>query len=75
MAVIAQAQQTAAASGLRARLLTAIQRIQETRARRAVYRQTVRELNALTTRDLDDLGISRSMITRLAHEAAWGDAK
>ena len=38
-------------------------------------RQTVRELNALTTRDLDDLGISRSMITRLAHEAAWGSAQ
>ncbi|MAL27001.1 MAG: hypothetical protein CL820_14175 [Croceicoccus sp.] len=49
--------------------------MQENRARRAVYRQTVRELNALTARDLDDLGINRSMITRLAHEAAWGEAK
>jgi len=37
--------------------------------------ETVRELNALTARDLDDLGINRSMITRLAHEAAWGEAK
>ncbi|WP_245686692.1 DUF1127 domain-containing protein [Paracoccus tibetensis] len=75
MAVIAQAHNTAADAGLRGRLLTAIQRMQEHRARRAVYRQTVRELNALTTRDLTDLGISRSMITRLAHEAAWGAAK
>ncbi len=71
MAAIAQAH-PAAASGPRGRLLSAIQRMQDNRARRAVYRQTVRELNALTTRDLDDLGISRSMITRLAHEAAWG---
>ncbi len=36
------------------------------------YRQTVRELNALTNRDLADLGINRAMIGRLAHEAAWG---
>ncbi|MCT4333356.1 MULTISPECIES: DUF1127 domain-containing protein [Paracoccus] len=72
MAVIAHSHSPAAASGLRGRLLAAIQQMQENRARRAVYRQTVRELNALTTRDLDDLGISRSMITRLAHEAAWG---
>ncbi|MBU3028691.1 DUF1127 domain-containing protein [Paracoccus sp. XHP0099] len=55
--------------------MAAVQRFQENRARNAVYRQTVRELNALTTRDLDDLGISRSMITRLAHEAAWGTSK
>lgn len=75
MAVIAQALNTTADAGLRGRLLSAIQRMQENRARRAVYRQTVRELNALTTRDLDDLGINRSMITRLAQEAAWGAAK
>ncbi|WP_240643486.1 DUF1127 domain-containing protein [Paracoccus siganidrum] len=72
MAVIAQANVVAAESGLRGRLLSAIQRMQENRARRAVYRQTVRELNALTARDLNDLGISRSMIPSLAREAAWG---
>lgn len=38
--------------------------------RRKVYSKTVRELNALSTRELADLGISRSMITRLALEAA-----
>jgi uncharacterized protein YjiS (DUF1127 family) len=74
MTVIAQAHSTAEA-GLRGRLMTAVQRMQENRARRAVYRQTLRELNALSNRDLGDLGISRSMITRLAHEAAWGDQK
>jgi uncharacterized protein YjiS (DUF1127 family) len=41
-------------------------------ARYRVYRRTFAELNALTSRDLDDLGISRSMITRLAYEAAYG---
>lgn len=47
-------------------------RLQEARARRAVYRQTVNELSNLSNRDLDDLGIHRSMITRIASEAAWG---
>lgn len=41
-------------------------------ARRAMYRQTVRELGDLTARDLADLGISRSMIRPVAYEAAWG---
>jgi uncharacterized protein YjiS (DUF1127 family) len=41
-------------------------------ARRAIYRQTLRELNALSGRELADLGIHRSMITRLAQEAAYG---
>lgn len=72
MTVIANTQSTAATTGLRGRLLRAMQRVQENRARRAVYRQTMRELNALTDRDLNDLGISRSMINRLSHEAAYG---
>ncbi len=37
-----------------------------------VYRQTVSELSELSTRELDDLGISRSMIKRIALEAAYG---
>lgn len=37
-----------------------------------VYTRTYAELNALSTRELDDLGISRSMISRLALEAAYG---
>ena len=65
---------TGAENGLAGRLMGAIQRMQENRARRAVYRQTVRELNALTARDLDDLGIHRSMISRIAQEAAYGTA-
>jgi uncharacterized protein YjiS (DUF1127 family) len=41
-------------------------------ARRAVYAQTVRELNALTERELADLGIARADITTIAREAAYG---
>lgn len=75
MTVIAQTQHAAETHGFRGRLLNAIQRMQENRARRAIYHQTLRELNALTARDLADLGISRSMITRLAHDAAYSDGK
>ena len=72
MAAIAHTHNAAATPGFAGRLMAAIQHMQENRARRVIYRQTVRELNALTNRDLADLGISRAMISRLAHEAAWG---
>ncbi|MGC9370558.1 MAG: DUF1127 domain-containing protein [Paracoccaceae bacterium] len=45
---------------------------QEKRARRRLYRQTVRELSTLNARELADLGIHPTMIQRLAHEAAYG---
>lgn len=38
--------------------------------RREAYAQTVNELGALTDRDLNDLGIARCDIRRLAREAA-----
>ena len=41
-------------------------------ARRAVYNQTVRELNTLTDRELADLGIARTDIPAVAREAAYG---
>ena len=41
-------------------------------ARRAVYAQTVRELNTLTDRELADLGIARASIPAVAREAAYG---
>ena len=37
-----------------------------------VYRKTIAELSVLSTRELDDLGLSRSMIKRTAFEAAYG---
>ncbi len=45
-------------------------RISEALAKRRVYKRTYAELSQLSTRELDDLGISRSMISRLAREAA-----
>lgn len=38
--------------------------------KRQMYKRTYDELNRLSTRELDDLGISRGMITRLALESA-----
>jgi len=37
------------------------------------FSQTYEELNSLSQRELDDLGIERSMITRIAMEAAYGN--
>jgi len=41
--------------------------------RRAVYKRTVRELRALTEREMADLGIHPAMINEVAHEAAYGN--
>jgi uncharacterized protein YjiS (DUF1127 family) len=41
--------------------------------RRRVYNQTLFELNGLSDRDLSDLGLSRSTISQVAHEAAYKD--
>ena len=40
--------------------------------RRAIFDQTVRELDALTNRELADLGIARLNIRDVAREAAYG---
>lgn len=40
--------------------------------RRRIYDQTLRELSALSDRDLDDLGMHRTMISEIAHQAAFG---
>ncbi|MCO6381423.1 DUF1127 domain-containing protein [Oceanicola sp. 502str15] len=44
----------------------------ENAAKRRVYRQTLRELQALSNRDLADLGIAPSMIRSVAFQAAYG---
>ncbi|GHC31607.1 MULTISPECIES: DUF1127 domain-containing protein [Gemmobacter] len=54
------------------RIMGLVDGFRKMQARRAIYRQTLRELNALSGRELADLGIHRSMITRLAQEAAYG---
>lgn len=45
-------------------------RLAEVIARRRAYAATLRELNALTERELNDLGLSRGDIRRVAREAA-----
>ena len=47
-------------------------RLADAAAKRRVYRTTVSELDALSTRELADLGLSRSMIKGIAYEAAYG---
>ncbi len=59
-------------AGLRGRFAALTKEISERLARRRVYQQTLRELSALSNRDLTDLGLHRSMITQVAHEAAYG---
>ncbi len=41
--------------------------------RRMIYNRTMRELRALSSRELADLGLTRAMITRVALEAAFRD--
>ena len=54
------------------RLATLLDSAKTAWTRRAIYRQTVRELRALSDKELADLGIHRSIITRMALEAAYG---
>ncbi len=54
------------------RFATMVKSVQEALQRRRVFKQTVRELSGLSSRELNDLGIHRSMITRIASEAAYG---
>jgi uncharacterized protein YjiS (DUF1127 family) len=46
-------------------------RLVEAQAKRAVYSRTFHELNTLSSRELRDLGIHRSMIRSIAYEAAY----
>lgn len=63
---------SAAGFGLMDRFASVVKSAKEKLHRRRVYSQTLAELRALSTRELNDLGISRSMITRIALEAAYG---
>lgn len=58
--------------GLKRRIMTLIADFREARQRGRVYRQTLHELKNLSNRELNDLGIARSTITRVAYEAAYG---
>lgn len=54
--------------GLQAHYTNFVAAAKAAKLRRAKYRETYAELNALTDRDLADIGIARSYIKRLALE-------
>lgn len=54
------------------RIATAFRGIVGNVARTVLAWRTARELSALSTRELDDLGISRVEIRAIAHKAAFG---
>jgi uncharacterized protein YjiS (DUF1127 family) len=60
-------------AGLRSRTSEFIEQVRDYLRRRSVYVQTLRELNALTDRELMDLGIARASIADVAREAAFGN--
>lgn len=61
-------------TGHRNRFLAGLDRIvatiAEERARRRIFRRTYAELNALTDRELADIGVARGDIGEIADEAA-----
>lgn len=59
-------------AGIVQRIVALARDIQDAYQRRRVFNETLRELSALSGRELADLGIHRSMITRVAREAAYG---
>ena len=62
----------AASGGIENRLSAFSRYIRAAMVRRRMYIQTARELNALTDRELADLGIHRADIPQIATEAACG---
>jgi uncharacterized protein YjiS (DUF1127 family) len=61
-----------ASLGLADRFAALVATVKAKAAKRRIYETTVRELNALTDRELTDLGISRLSIEDVARVAAYG---
>ncbi len=61
-----------APNGLADRVAALVKSAKTALNKRRVYAQTVRELNALSDRELLDLGLHKSMIVDVAREAAYG---
>ena len=62
----------AASRSFQNRLAAVAKHVRAALVRRRIYNQTARELNALTDRELADLGIHRADIPQIALEAARG---
>lgn len=61
----------AAPSGLMAHIQAFFVDMKARRARSRVYRETLAELSRLSTRELEDLGMAKADIRRVAYEAAY----
>ena len=72
MAYTTYGNSAATSSTLQGRLVARLEAARENWGKWRVYRKTVNELSALSDRDLNDLGLSRSMIRGIALEAAYG---
>jgi uncharacterized protein YjiS (DUF1127 family) len=59
-------------SGIVDRISGFFSNLNENRRRYSIYRQTLRELDRLSDRDLNDLGLHRATINSVALEAAYG---
>ena len=46
--------------------------VKDNLAKRRAYRSTVKELGALSSAELNDLGLNRSMIRQIAYETTYG---
>jgi uncharacterized protein YjiS (DUF1127 family) len=69
MAYATQATQTHGT--LVARFNVALDSIRARFERHRVYKNTLAELESLSSRELADLGLSRGMLARIAHQAAY----
>jgi len=56
---------------LNVRLVNALESFKKNLRQRRMYNQTIRELNSLSDRELNDLGLCRSMITDVARSAVY----
>jgi uncharacterized protein YjiS (DUF1127 family) len=65
-------QTRAATNPLSGRFKAVVNSVKASLARRRVYHVTLRELNALSDRELADLGVHRMSIPEIATEAAYG---
>jgi len=55
-----------------AKVGAAVSDLAETWRRARIHRETYAQLDALSDRELEDIGLSRIMISRVAYEAAYG---
>lgn len=53
------------------RISVALRNFNQSRRDNRMFRKTLSELRALSTRELDDLGLSRSSLYEVAHQAVY----